>query len=142
MPPWGGTEPHALLVYLRGQLVYETLAFTGSRWQAIRAGFKRFVVLDLSQVTLMGSAALGSLCGLLRGSGDPTPEHALWITASDDTEPLVKRAWPTERMLVVAAGGTPLLRCCVYYSRLICRRRFVGVYAETRGAGVLACVEL
>ena len=105
-------EPsRTLLIYLRGQLVYETHAFTESCWQAVRPGFERFVVLDLSQVTFIGSAALGSLRGLLRGSGDPTPEHALWITASDDTEPLVKRALPTERILVVAAGGKPLLRC-------------------------------
>ncbi len=49
---------------------------------------------------------------------------------------------PTERIRVVAAGGAPLLRCWVYYSRPICRPRFVGGYPSTRGAGVLPCDRL
>jgi anti-anti-sigma factor len=63
---WVEPSADTLRVYLRGQLVYETLAATESCWQAVRAAVKRFVVLDLSQVTFMGSAALGSLCGLRR----------------------------------------------------------------------------
>jgi anti-anti-sigma factor len=55
-----------LRVYLRGQLVYETLGSTERCWEAVRAAFKPSVVLDLSAVTFIASAALGSLLGLRR----------------------------------------------------------------------------
>jgi anti-anti-sigma factor len=55
-----------LRVYVSGQLTYETLDSTESCWQAVRAAFRREVVIDLSRVTFIGSAALGSLCGLQR----------------------------------------------------------------------------
>ncbi len=53
-----------LRVYLRGQLVYETLQATESCWGAVRAGAMPRVVLDLSEVSFMASAALGSLLSL------------------------------------------------------------------------------
>jgi hypothetical protein len=61
---WMQSSPDALLVYMRGQMVYETLDATEGCWQAVRHAFRRSVLLDLSQVTYMASAALGSLCGL------------------------------------------------------------------------------
>jgi anti-anti-sigma factor len=61
------SSPDALLVYMRGQMGYETLDATEGCWQAVRHAFRRSVLLDLSQVTYMASAALGSLCGLRRG---------------------------------------------------------------------------
>jgi anti-anti-sigma factor len=63
---WMQSSPDALLVYMRGQMVYETLDATEGCWQAVRHAFRRSVLLDLSQVTYMASAALGSLCGLRR----------------------------------------------------------------------------
>jgi anti-anti-sigma factor len=53
-----------LRVYLRGQLVYETLEATQSCWGAVRAGARPRVELDLSGVSFMASAALGSLISL------------------------------------------------------------------------------
>jgi anti-anti-sigma factor len=63
---WMQSSPDTLLVYMRGQMVYETLGATERCWQAVRDAFRQSVVLDLSQVTYMASAALGSLCGLRR----------------------------------------------------------------------------
>jgi anti-anti-sigma factor len=63
---WMQSSPDTLLVYMRGQLVYETLDATDGCWQAVRHAFRHSVLLDLSQVTYMASAALGSLCGLRR----------------------------------------------------------------------------
>jgi anti-anti-sigma factor len=63
---WMQSSPDTLLVYIRGQMVNETLDATEGCWQAVRHAFRRSVVLDLSQVTYMASAALGSLCGLRR----------------------------------------------------------------------------
>jgi anti-anti-sigma factor len=55
-----------LLVYLRGPLVYETLVPLECCWNRIRAEARPSVRLDLSEVTLLGSAALGCLLGLRR----------------------------------------------------------------------------
>jgi anti-anti-sigma factor len=63
---WMQSSPDTLLVYMRGQMVYEMLDATDGCWQAVRHAFRRSVLLDLSQVTYMASAALGSLCGLRR----------------------------------------------------------------------------
>jgi anti-anti-sigma regulatory factor len=63
---WMQSSPDTLLVYMRGQMVYETLDATEGCWQAVRHAFRHSVLLDLSQVTYMASAALGSLCGLRR----------------------------------------------------------------------------
>ncbi len=63
---WMESSADTLRVYLSGQLTYETLDSTASCWQAVRAAFRREVVIDLSGVTFIGSAALGSLCGLQR----------------------------------------------------------------------------
>lgn len=56
----------SLLVCLRGQIVYETLIPFESCCQAIRAEPRRTVVLDLSELMYIASAALGSLLGLRR----------------------------------------------------------------------------
>ena len=63
---WMQSSPDTLLVYMRGQMVYETLDATDGCWQAVRHAFRRSVLLDFSQVTYLASAALGSLCGLRR----------------------------------------------------------------------------
>jgi anti-anti-sigma factor len=63
---WMQSSPDTLLVYMRGQMIYETLDATEGCWQAVRHAFRHSVLLDLSQVTYMASAALGSLCGLRR----------------------------------------------------------------------------
>ncbi len=55
-----------LQVTLRGQLVYETLDSVELCWEAVRAEPRPSVVLDLSAVTFVASAALGSLLALRR----------------------------------------------------------------------------
>jgi anti-anti-sigma factor len=55
-----------LLVCLRGQVVYETLIPFESCFEAVRAEPRPTVVLDLSELTYIASAALGSLIGLRR----------------------------------------------------------------------------
>jgi hypothetical protein len=57
---WMQSSPDTLLVYMRGQMVYETLDATDGCWQAVQHAFRRSVLLDFSQVTYMASAALGS----------------------------------------------------------------------------------
>ncbi len=58
------SSAEVLWVHLRGQLVYETLKATEACWEAVRAAARPSVILDLSHVSFMGSAALGSLLSL------------------------------------------------------------------------------
>jgi anti-anti-sigma factor len=60
---WG---EDTLLVSLRGPLVDETLGPLQACWEAVRAEPRPCVVLDLSEVPFMASAALESLVGLWR----------------------------------------------------------------------------
>jgi anti-anti-sigma factor len=55
-----------LQVTLSGQLVYETLDSIELCWEAVRSQPRPSVVLDLSAVTFIASAALGSLLALRR----------------------------------------------------------------------------
>jgi anti-anti-sigma factor len=55
-----------LLVSLRGEIVYETLIAFESCCEAVRAEPRPTVLLDLSELTYIASAALGSLLGLRR----------------------------------------------------------------------------
>jgi anti-anti-sigma factor len=55
-----------LLVSLRGEIVYETLKAFESCCEGVRAEPRPTVLLDLSELTYIASAALGSLLGLRR----------------------------------------------------------------------------
>jgi anti-anti-sigma factor len=55
-----------LLVWLRGHIVYETLTRFEFCCDAIRAEPRPTVVLDLSELTYIASAALGALLSLRR----------------------------------------------------------------------------
>ena len=66
---WTESNADTLRVYLRGQLVYETLDSIEACWEIVRAGPKPSVVIDLSGVDFVGSAAMGSLLGLRRWLG-------------------------------------------------------------------------
>jgi hypothetical protein len=63
---WMQSSPDTLLVYMRGQMVYETLDATEDCWQAVRHAFRHSAVLDLSKVTYIATATLGSPCRLRR----------------------------------------------------------------------------
>ncbi len=89
---WMESSADSLLVHLRGQLVYETLASTERCWEAVQAAFKPLVVLDLSEVTFMASAALGSLLALRR------------CLVSRGTCLRISAMSPEVRQLMVAAG--------------------------------------
>jgi hypothetical protein len=107
------SSPDTPSVYVRSQPVCETLGATESCWQAVRGAFRRTVVLALSGVRFVASAALGSLLAPRAGGGifaglqsemrpachDQTQEHHAGAPAEPTHRPGRPRRYGRQRRL-------------------------------------------
>jgi anti-anti-sigma factor len=68
-PPFGyriESGEDRVVVFLRGELVFEALSAIRDCWGSVRESGKAVVALDLSEATFLASAALGSILSLRR----------------------------------------------------------------------------